>query len=188
MFSRKGKFYINIILKSCISILKDGVADHKRDYYFKAMEKEVDKMDIMIIDMLELAKFESGTYKMQMNVFYIDNAIQRICEQLSLEIAKKQLHVHTHLSTMEVIANHRLMEQVISNFITNAIRYTPEKSDIIISTIDELSRIKVCIENKGAHIEEEQLDKIWDRFTGLIQHDNGRKGEQDLDLPFQKIS
>ena len=50
------------------------------------------------------------------------------------------------------------------NFITNAIRYTPNKEDIIISTIDEKDRIKVCIENKGTHIEEEQLDKIWDRF------------------------
>lgn len=50
------------------------------------------------------------------------------------------------------------------NFITNAIRYTSDKEDIIISTIDETNHIKVCIENKGAHIEEEQLDKIWDRF------------------------
>ncbi|MCU4959914.1 HAMP domain-containing histidine kinase [Bacillus cereus] len=174
------------IMKSCISILKDGVADHKRDYYFKAMEKEVDKMDIMIIDMLELAKFESGTYKMQMDVFYIDHAIQHICEQLSLEIAKKQLHVHTHLSTMEVIANHRLMEQVISNFITNAIRYTPEKADIIISTIDEPSRIKVCIENKGAHIEEDQLDKVWDRFYRVDTARQRSQGGTGLGLAISK--
>ncbi|MGX5677794.1 sensor histidine kinase [Bacillus toyonensis] len=152
------------IMKSCISILKDGVASHKKEYYFKAMEKEVDKMDVLIVDMLELAKFESGTYKMQMDVFYIDQAIQHICEQLSMEITKKQLYVHTHLAAIEVIANHRRMEQVITNFITNAIRYTPEKEDIIISTIDEANRVKVCIENKGAHIEEDQLDKIWDRF------------------------
>ncbi len=174
------------IMKSCISILKDGVADYKRDYYFKAMEKEVDKMDIMIIDMLELAKFESGTYKMQMNVFYIDNAIQRICEQLSMEVAKKKLHVHIHLSTIEVIANHRLMEQVISNFITNAIRYTPEKADIIISTIDEPSRIKVCIENKGAHIEENQLDKIWDRFYRVDTARQRSQGGTGLGLAISK--
>ena len=61
------------------------------------------------------------------------------------------------------------IEQVIVNFITNAIRYTPNKEDIIISTIDEKNRIKVCIENKGTHIEEEQLDKIWDRFIAWIQ-------------------
>ncbi|EJV83116.1 ATP-binding protein [Bacillus mycoides] len=174
------------IMKSCISILKDGVADHKREYYFKAMEKEVDKMDMMIVDMLELAKFESGTYKMQMDVFYIDIAIQHICEQLSLEIIKKQLHVHTHLSAIEVIANHRLMEQVITNFITNAIRYTPEKEDIIVSTIDEPSRIKICIENKGAHIDEDQLDKIWDRFYRLDTARQRSQGGTGLGLAISK--
>ncbi|MCX2826072.1 MULTISPECIES: sensor histidine kinase [Bacillus] len=163
------------IMKSCISILKDGVASHKKEYYFKAMEKEVDKMDMLIVDMLELAKFESGTYKMQMDVFYIDQAIQHICEQLSLEITKKQLSIHTHLSTIEVIANYHRIEQVLTNFITNAIRYTPEKEDIIISIIDEPSRIKVCIENKGTHIEEDQLDKIWDRFYRV---DTARKRSQ----------
>lgn len=77
------------IMKSCISILKDGVAEHKKDYYFQAMEKEVDKMDILILDMLELAKFESGTYNMKMDSFYIDGVIEEICEQLSSEIEKK---------------------------------------------------------------------------------------------------
>ncbi|PFD41613.1 two-component sensor histidine kinase [Bacillus cereus] len=174
------------IMKSCISILKDGVASHKKGYYFKAMEKEVDKMDMLIVDMLELAKFESGTYKMQMDVFYIDQAIQHICEQLSMEITKKQLHVHTHLSAIEVIANYHRIEQVITNFITNAIRYTPEKENIIISTIDEPSRIKVCIENKGAHIEEDQLDKIWDRFYRVDTARQRSQGGTGLGLAISK--
>ena len=62
-------------MKSCISILKDGVAEHKK-YYFQAMEREVDKMDTLILDMLELAKFESGTYKMKKDSFYIDTVVK----------------------------------------------------------------------------------------------------------------
>ncbi|PEY37132.1 two-component sensor histidine kinase [Bacillus cereus] len=174
------------IMKSCISILKDGVASHKKEYYFKAMEKEVDKMDMLIIDMLELAKFESGTYKMQMDVFCIEKAITHICEQLSLEITKKQLHIHTHLAATEVIANYHRIEQVLTNFITNAIRYTPEKENIIISTIDEPSRIKVCIENKGAHIEEDQLDKIWDRFYRVDTARQRSQGGTGLGLAISK--
>ena len=49
--------------------MKDGVASHKRDYYFKAMEDEVKRMDLLIVDMLELAKYESGTYTMDMDSF-----------------------------------------------------------------------------------------------------------------------
>ncbi|HHT7239931.1 MULTISPECIES: sensor histidine kinase [Bacillus cereus group] len=174
------------IMKSCISILKDGVAEHKKDYYFQAMEKEVDKMDILILDMLELAKFESGTYNMKVDFFYIDGVIEEICEQLSSEIEKKELSVHKHICPAEVVGNQNRIEQVIVNFITNAIRYTPDKEDIIISTIDETNHIKVCIENKGAHIEEEQLDKIWDRFYRVDAARKRSQGGTGLGLAISK--
>ncbi|MFZ7757201.1 ATP-binding protein [Bacillus thuringiensis] len=174
------------IMKSCISILKDGVAEHKKEYYFQAMEREVDKMDTLILDMLELAKFESGTYKMKNSSFYIDTVIEDICEHLSVEIEKKELHVHKNISSFEVIANQGRIEQVIVNFITNAIRYTPNKEDIIISTIDKKDRIKVCIENKGTHIEEEQLDKIWDRFYRVDTARQRSQGGTGLGLAISK--
>ena len=72
------------------------------------------------------------------------------------------------------------------NFITNAIRYTPNKEDIIISTIDEKNRIKVCIENKGTHIEEEQLDKIWDRFYRVDAARQRSQGGTGLGLAISK--
>ncbi|GIN88047.1 two-component sensor histidine kinase [Heyndrickxia sporothermodurans] len=160
------------IMKSCISILKDGVANHKKDYYFEAMEKEVDKMDLLIVDMLELAKFESGTYKMNYDVFYIDQVILHICDGLSLEIKEKQLNLRKHLLPVQVLANQHRIEQVITNFITNAIRHTPYKEEIILEVIDGKDMVKICVENKGAHIPIGQLDKIWDRFYRL---DNARK-------------
>ena len=69
------------------------------------MEREVDKMDTLILDMLELAKFESGTYKMKMDSFYIDTVMEDICEQLSVEIEKKELRVHKNIGPFEVVAN-----------------------------------------------------------------------------------
>ncbi|WP_163581932.1 sensor histidine kinase [Gracilibacillus saliphilus] len=174
------------IMKSCISILEDGVASNKKDHYFKAMSKEVDKMDMLIVDMLELAKFESGTYKMKMDVFYIDQIIEYICEQLALDITNKQLHVHKQLSKTKVVANQHRIEQVITNFITNAIRYTPKNKSIIISTIEEQERVKVCVENKGAHIEQENLEKIWDRFYRGDTSRRRSKGGTGLGLAISK--
>lgn len=174
------------IMKSCISILEDGVASNKKDYYFNAMSKEVDKMDMLIIDMLELAKFESGTYKMEMDDFYIDEIIEYICEQLTSDIAKKQLYVYKQLSKIKVVANQHRIEQVITNFITNAIRYTPENESIIVSTTEENERVKVCVENKGAHIAPEHLEKIWDRFYRGDTPRQRSKGGTGLGLAISK--
>lgn len=165
------------IMKSCISILEDGVASNKKEYYFQAMAKEIDRMDRLIIDMLELAKFESGTYRMDMDIFYIDEIIEYIIDQLSLDISKKQLHVHQSLSTIQVVANQSRIEQVLTNFISNAIRYTPEKEDIFVSMVVEEEHVKICIENKGVHIAPDHLVRIWDRFyRGDISRQQAKEG------------
>ncbi|WP_339217561.1 HAMP domain-containing sensor histidine kinase [Paenibacillus sp. FSL W7-1332] len=152
------------VIQSCLAIMKDGVASHKRDYYFKAMEDEVRRMDLLIVDMLELAKYESGTYTMDMDSFYIDTVIERVCTKLAADIETKQLHLDMSLKPVEVLANERRMEQVVVNFLSNAIRYTPEQESILVSILEDGDTVKVCIENKGAHIQSEQLEKIWDRF------------------------
>ncbi|WP_028609142.1 sensor histidine kinase [Paenibacillus harenae] len=152
------------VLESCLYILKDKADSPRRDYYFAAMEDEVKKMNLLVGDMLELAKYESGTYKMEMDVFRIDQVMERICTKLAPDIADKKIRLHTRIAPAEVVANQRRIEQVIVNFMTNAIRYTPEHNDIVVSTVEVEDAVKISIENKGVHVPSEQMEKIWDRF------------------------
>lgn len=152
------------VIQSCLSIVKDGVASHKKDYYFEAMEKEVNRMDLLIIDMLELAKYESGTYKMQREPFALHEVIEQVCDKLRPDIEGKQLHLHKQLVPVVAVANQLRIEQVVVNFLTNAIRYTPEGEVVVVSIRDEGRMARVSIENKGSRIPKEQLEKIWDRF------------------------
>ncbi|MBK3494173.1 HAMP domain-containing protein [Viridibacillus sp. YIM B01967] len=174
------------ILQSCITILRGNVASHKKEYYFNAMEKEVDKMDLMIVDMLELAKYESGTYKMKMNVFYINELLEEVCEKLSTEIQQKELRIQTHVFPIKVAANQRRIEQVLTNFLTNAIRYSPSQERIIMVTEKKGEMVKISVENKGAHIEEEHLEKVWDRFYRIDASRQRSRGGTGLGLAISK--
>lgn len=152
------------VIQSCLAILNDGVASHKREHYFAAMEDEVGRMNVLIDDMLELAKYESDTYKMDTGSFSIDAVINRVCTKLTPDFAAKQLLLQTSLIPAQVQGNERRIEQVIVNFLTNAISYTPEQESIYVNASEERDTILICIENKGAHIPDEQLEKVWDRF------------------------
>lgn len=90
------------VIQSCLAILNDGVASHKRDHYFAAMEDEVGRMNVLIGDMLELAKYESGTYKMDVGSFYIDAVIKRVYAKLTPDFAAKHLLLHTSLIPAQV--------------------------------------------------------------------------------------
>lgn len=152
------------VMKSCLSAVKDGVARHKNDYYMAALEKEVDRMNLLVVDMLELAKFESGTYQMKGEPFSIDEAIHDACGLLTLDMKNKHLDLKIQVDQASVWGNRQRIEQVLANFLTNAIRYSPENQSIHISAREEGEAVKVSVENKGARIPEDQLDKIWDRF------------------------
>ncbi|MFD1904687.1 ATP-binding protein [Paenibacillus rhizoplanae] len=123
------------------------------------MEDEVSRMNVLIGDMLELAKYESGTYKMDVGSFYIDTLIERVCTKLTPDFEAKRLLLSTSLIPALVEGNERRIEQVIVNFLTNAISYTPEHESILVTTSEERDTVQICIENKGAHIPDEQLGK-----------------------------
>ncbi len=152
------------VMESCLYILQDKTDSPRRDYYFASMEDEVKRMNLLVGDMLELARYESGTYKMEMKPFRIDEVLERICARLAPDIADKKLQLSTRITSAEVVGNQHRIEQVIVNFMTNAIRYTPERHDIVVSTVEEENTVIISIENKGVHIQDEQMKKIWDRF------------------------
>ncbi|NMD71234.1 HAMP domain-containing protein [Bacillus sp. DNRA2] len=152
------------VMQSCISILKDGVASHKKDYYFAAMEKEVGKMDQLIVDMLELAKLESGTFKIKLESFYINELLAYICKTLAPEMEKKDLQLTMNLLQVKVMADELRIEQVLTNFMMNAIRHSPDGEKIFVTVAEENERVKISIENTGVLIPASDLNKVWERF------------------------
>lgn len=152
------------VIESCLHILKDKPDTKKREYYFAAIEDEVQKMNLLISDMLALAKYESGRYKPEMSAFRIDVLLERVCRKLARDISAKRLHLHTEFTPAEVIGNERLIEQVVINFVTNAVRYTSAGHDILVTMRDDTQYVRVCVENKGAHIPEDQVERVWERF------------------------
>lgn len=152
------------VIESCLYMLQAKPDSKNRAHYFAAIQDEVQKMNLLITDMLELAKYESGRYTPEMAPFRIDTLVERVCQRVAPEIAGKGLCLHTDLSSVEVVGNERLMEQVVVNFVTNAVHYTPEGQEVTITTSGDGERVKLCVENKGARIPEDQLERVWERF------------------------
>jgi signal transduction histidine kinase len=175
------------IIQTCISVLKDGVARHKADHYFDAVEREVRHMDRLIVDMLELAKMESGTYKWETESFSICDLVEQVCSKLRPGIDKKNLLLVWEPSEeMEVTANPNLIEQVLVNLINNAIRYTPPGESIHVSIRQMGSHCQVSVENSGVHIADEALHRLWDRFYRVDTSRNRSAGGTGLGLSIVK--
>lgn len=152
------------VMQVSASMLQDGIAPEMNQYYWGALEKEIEKMNVMIDEMLNLAKYESGTYQIQSEQVHIGNLIHQAAKDLHGQIDAKALQIKTNIDDVCVKGKANLLEQVITNLFTNAIRYTDSGQTIVLVVNEEEHDVYIGFENKGSHIKEEEIEKIWDQF------------------------
>ncbi|HDR4479879.1 TPA: HAMP domain-containing protein [Bacillus cereus] len=174
------------VIRSFAEGIKDGVSKDT-SYYTDVILEETENMNRLIVEMLELAKLESGTYKLDMTTFSIGELTQQVYTKLLFSMEEKHLQVNVDADpSILVKANRSRIEQVVVNLLSNAIRYTPDGEKIQVSIIEAEDTVKVEIENTGNAIPEESLEKIWDRFYRLDASRSRHTGGTGLGLSIVK--
>ncbi|WP_242325316.1 cell wall metabolism sensor histidine kinase WalK [Bacillus cereus group sp. BfR-BA-01353] len=174
------------VIRSFAEGIKDGVSKDT-SYYTDVILEETENMNRLIVEMLELAMLESGTYKLDMTTFSIGELTQQVYTKLLFSMEEKHLQVNIDADpSILVKANRSRIEQVVVNLLSNAIRYTPEREKIQVSIIEAENTVKVEIENTGNPIPEESLEKIWDRFYRLDASRSRHTGGTGLGLSIVK--
>ncbi|VVM34210.1 cell wall metabolism sensor histidine kinase WalK [Terribacillus sp. AE2B 122] len=155
------------IVKSFAEGLQDGISPDKHDHYIDVIIEESDKMQVLIGDMLDLAKLENGAIKLRKSSFLLSEMIEDLSDKMYCMAKDKQVSIEVMpRNEMPITADYEWMERVMRNLLVNAVRHSETDSviSIRIETDLDTARSVFMIDNKGSQIPEEQLDKIWNRF------------------------
>ncbi|NIK76176.1 signal transduction histidine kinase [Paenibacillus castaneae] len=180
------------IVKGFAEGLQDGVAGDKRDRYLALIINETDRMNALIMDMLELSKFEAKAILLQPRSLSITNLIQKVIETFAQQLESKHLQIMVENEEEEeeelfVEADPRRIEQVVLNLLSNAIRYAVENSIITIGIRrTSAGKVTTVIENAGSPIAEEDLTRIWDQFYRVERSRDRKSGGTGLGLAIVK--
>lgn len=171
----RREFIVNVSheLKTPIALIQGyaegltaGVADDPEDrkFYCDTIADEADHMNKLVMQLLSLSKLELGaeqTYLEDVDLHALcDEAVRKtavLCESrgLSVGYANTALTVHTDSG---------LLEQVLMNYLSNAIRYTRDGGHIELSAVETETGVRLSVFNEGDGLPEEELDKIWEKF------------------------
>lgn len=127
------------------------------------MEKQVKKMGTMINGFLSLAQVESGKIQLNMSNFDLNELIKESVEETLLLNPDRIISFYPKEIIM-LQADPDKIEQVIINFLSNAIKYSPGNGQISISAqvVDDI--VEVRVQDKGLGIAREDIDKLFDRY------------------------
>ncbi len=138
----------------------------------KKMDAQLNRLTSLIGDLLDVTKVNSG--KLQYNNIHFDfnEMILSVIEEL-----QRTAENHTIIVDLKdvglVYADRERTSQVVTNLITNAIKYSPNAGKIIVHSSLVQNEIVVCIEDFGIGISDQNLNKVFEQFyrvSGNMQH------------------
>lgn len=166
--------------------------EESRKFYAEVILDETNKMDKLVKQLLELMKLEYGKREFndkEFNIIEVEKEVIRK-SKVMLEENKIEVKIDT-LEPIQVFADDFYIEQVITNYITNAIKNAKEINDCKLIKISnkinkEEGKVRVTVFNSGEHIKDEDLERIWNRFYKADESRNRSDGGTGIGLAFVK--
>ena len=166
-------------LKAYMQLLNRPGAEQKIPQYFVDNSlKQMQRLEKLIADLLDVSKISSGKLGYNMEVFDFAELIKEAVESVQVTVSSHQLILQNNSSAL-VEADHYRLEQVLINYLTNAVKYSPNANKVLINAEIYDGKVIVSVKDFGMGIKEEHLPKLFDRFYRV---DNNEKRYEGLGL------
>lgn len=169
-------------------LLETGVINDK-DASKKALDKihdEVDNMSTLINDILMISRLENKDVDVIKHPVYLTPLVDEIIDTVQVEIDKKHLQVDKELEDITYTSNHQHMHQLLSNLITNAIKYNVDGGKIIIKSYQFGRNIIIEVSDTGRGISKIDQGRVFERFFRCDQGRDKETGGTGLGLAIVK--
>lgn len=154
------------VIQASAEAVESGVFTSRDDIQeqLRIIQKEVSKTSKLIVDMVNVYNLDIENFKDSFVIFNLDDIIVNSVNTLNHLAESKKLQIEYNTSKSAVYGDKNKLEMVISNLLTNAIKYTPEHNKIIITTIDRGEYLEVNVINTGTFIPEIDIEKVFEPF------------------------
>jgi signal transduction histidine kinase len=157
--------------------MPDIVLDEdKRRRYVDTARRETIRLERIVADLLELARFENGVAAIQPRVISIERVLTGIARRFERNAAAANVTIRTRIdsSVDQIVADPDRLDQALSNLVANALRHTPSQGtiDLEATAVDDASaersllpaRCQLSVIDSGSGIAPEHVEQVFERF------------------------
>ena len=147
--------------------LMDNINDDEesKEFYCEVIVDEARKMNQMVKKLLTLNQLESGNETITMERFDVTELIRGVLHSVDILIGQSGITVtECPAEPIYVWADEFMTEEVVTNYLSNAIHYAGGKKEISIRCREQEKNVRISVFNTGDPIPEEDIDKIWSKF------------------------
>ncbi len=148
------------------SLLQEDVqwkAQERRGFAL-AIEKEADRLNRLVSNLLDMSRIEHGVLQPEKELYLLDELLNDVLARLQTLLQGREIHVTVAQDTPPVEFDYLHMDQVLTNVIENAVRYTPPETPIDIEVRKQAKEILISIADRGPGIPRADLERVFDKF------------------------
>ncbi|PCJ23360.1 MAG: hypothetical protein COA96_11935 [SAR86 cluster bacterium] len=164
-----------------INTVLDDVAD-----YAEKMSSSGRHLLKLINDMLDISKFETGNFKLDLQSVSIDTMVGTIVEQFTKAAADKNLKLHYETNGEVVIADELRLTQILINLVGNSIKFT-DSGSITIRTRSSGAFVECLVSDTGCGISESAFSEVFERFNQADESATRKAGGTGMGLAIVKL-
>ncbi len=153
-------------IKGYIQLLERSLEKNDIETVKKRVQKvqmQIEKLNILIADLLDISKIESGKLKFNKQYFYFDDLLQHVIEVMQTSNPHIKMTKKGAID-LEVFGDEMRLEQVIINFFTNAIKYAPEGNEIEITSEVRNDQMYFSVRDFGIGMPPEHCERVFEKF------------------------
>jgi len=156
----------------------DALPEEKRQTILNIIVREVERLARMVNDLLDVSRMDSGSLSYELEPMSLDELIESTLEVHTSLRATHVVDIHVEEGLPKVMADRDRISQVLLNLLTNATRYSPEGTPIVLTARSQPdgSEVVVSVGDQGIGIPARDRDRIFDKFSMLPKPGWTKKG------------
>lgn len=151
------------------------IGDEKNRYFVENINKQTDKLTVLINDLLDVSKIQAGKLIFEKKEFAIDEVIQKVIVDFQYTTETHQI-INEGLTRKKAVGDPDRISQVLINLLSNAIKYSPKSDKVVVRSNVSEGMAQIAIQDFGMGIPKEKQARIFDRFYRVSESGNGRAG------------
>jgi two-component system, OmpR family, sensor histidine kinase KdpD len=172
------------------SLLQEDVQwdEEARRSFARSIEQEADRLDHLVSNLLDMSRIEDGALKPEKEWYRLPELVRDVLSRLRPLLRGRIVHTDMPNDLPPIELDYVMIDQVLTNLIENAVRYTPPESPIDISARRDGAQVLVSVADRGPGIPPGDLERVFDKFYRVFdkQHNAGHPSGSGLGLAVSK--
>ncbi|HZO70671.1 MAG TPA: ATP-binding protein [Ktedonobacteraceae bacterium] len=162
---------LTAIKASASSLLQEDIewTEEERRSFAQAIEQEADRLNRLVGNLLDMSRIEEGALRPEKEEYSLTTLIHDVLERLAPLLRSRD--VRTSLPPDDLLLvelDYLEIDQVLTNLIENAVRYTPEESPIEVSARSHGEQVEISVADRGPGIPLSDLTRVFDKFYRVL--------------------